>query len=593
MNRQFAVGLLLALLAVSVGCGDDQAVPAQDAGAADLVAADGPSEAGADSAAADGTMDLAAAEAGTDAAAEAGTDAAAEAGAPDAGPSSAAFTFVAMPDTQYYSAFPGNYKYFTAQVNWIAANLTTRSLAFVSHLGDIVDSGAFLESQWKAADKAFKVLDGDLTKTPNGLIPYSAVPGNHDYDIVYLKGVPKLYLKWFGPDRYKGRSWFIGASPNKTSMAQLFVGGGNMYLHLAMEWRPTDESILWAQEVMAKYPALPTIIATHEYQGTGDPAKRKTSGATSNGGGNNSAEDMYRKLVVPSPQVMLVLCGHISGDGRRTDKTALGQSVYQVLADYQSDPFGGNGWMQLVSFDPAAKEIRFAAFSPTYKAGSSIGVDRTKKSSSNHKFSFDLDAHRAQLATSTVLRFRDGQTAGAGAKYAGTVDTHVGSGKGSLVKPDVSHGAATDVHADSNGDQEQGLLRFDGIIGTRAGQIPPKTTIKKAILTLTTEGLLSESGDGAKLHRMKVSWKETATWNGLGAPLQAGKAAEATADADSKGKVGGKGTDSFDVTKAVQAWADGDTNNGWAVIANGTNRWSFRSSEWSSVAERPLLTVVY
>jgi hypothetical protein len=62
---------------------------------------------------------------------------------------------------------------------------------------------------------------------------------------------------------------------------------------------------------------------------------------------------------------------------------------------------------------------------------------------------------------------------------------------------------------------------------------------------------------------------------------------------DTKGKVGSKGTRSFDVTKAVQAWADGADNYGWAILPNGTNRWSIRSSDWDSIAERPMLTVVY
>ncbi len=588
--KRVCVGILLsALFTLIPGCDEDETALSPDGGG-DLMVLDGSvdGEAGADLALADGTDGAGDALPGEGIISDgAGSDT-----ATDGGTSAPAFTLVAMPDTQYYSAFPGNYKYFTAQVEWIVKNLTIKSLAFVSHLGDIVDSGAFLEGQWKAADKAFKVLEGDLTKKPDGLIPYGAVPGNHDYDIVYLKGVPKAYLKWFGPDRYKGRSWFLGASPNKTSMAQLFSGGGKQYLHLALEWHPADESILWALGMMTKYPGLPTIIATHEYLGTGAPGSRKTGGDTSNGGGNNSAESLFRKLVVPYPQVFMVLCGHVSGDGQRTDKTALGQSVYQVLADYQSDPFGGNGWMQLVAFYPAAKEVTFTAFSPTFKAGTSIGTDRSKKKSSNHKFSFDLVAHRTQLSTDTVHHFRQGQTY-AGGTYAGTADTHIGSGKGGVVKPGDSHATAKDVHADGNGDQEQGLIRFDSIIGAGKGQIPSKTKIKKAILTLTTEGLLSESSDGAKLYRMKVSWKESATWNGLGAPLKTGKATEALHDMDSKGKVSKKGTRSFDVTTAVQAWSDGDANNGWAVISSGTNRWSFRSSEWDSVVERPMLTVVY
>ena len=577
----------LALLVLSPGCGEEEAAVPTDGGG-DLALEGGVMEAGLDGAPGDGLVPGFDGEAG---ATDAGLDS--DAAAADGAAPSPTFTLVVLPDTQYYAAFPGNYKHFTGQVNWIKANIAARSLAFVSHVGDIVDSGALLPGQWKAADSAFKVLDDDLTKQPDGLIPYGAVPGNHDYDLVYLKGNATQYIKYFGPDRYKGRSWFLGASPNKTSMAQRFTGGGKAYLHLAMEWQPSDESIHWAQEVMGKYPDLAVILATHEHLGTGHPAKYQTGGKTENSGGNNDAQNVFSKLVEPYPQVFLVVCGHVHGDGRRTDTTALGQQVYQVLVDYQSDPYGGNGWMQLVSMDPAGKEIKFTAFSATYVPGTTPGTDHSKATASNHKVTFDLDGHRAQLSARTVLHFRNGQMTPAGTKYAGTEDTHLGSGKGGQIKPDKSHADDKDIHVDGDNDHEQGLLRFDNIIGVGKGQIPAKTKIVKAILTLTTEGLLSESSDGGKLYRMKVGWNESATWNGLGAPLVAGKATETAADVDTKGKVSSKGTRSFDVTTAVQAWADGALNSGWAILANGSNRWSFRSSEWDTVAERPMLTVVY
>jgi hypothetical protein len=54
-----------------------------------------------------------------------------------------------------------------------------------------------------------------------------------------------------------------------------------------------------------------------------------------------------------------------------------------------------------------------------------------------------------------------------------------------------------------------------------------------------------------------------------------------------------KGTLSFDVTASVQAWVDGATNYGWVMLERGNNRWSFRSSEWAGLVERPMLTVVH
>ena len=117
--------------------------------------------------------------------------------------------------------------------------------------------------------------------------------------------------------------------------------------------------------------------------------------------------------------------------------------------------------------------------------------------------------------------------------------------------------------------------------------------IKQAILTLTTEGQFSISRNGSRFYRMTKAWSETSTWNGLTGGIQIGSETRSTADADSGGAVSNTGTRSFDVTRSVQAWADGETNLGWAILCNGTDAWWFRSSEWGTVAERPLLTVIY
>ena len=142
-------------------------------------------------------------------------------------------------------------------------------------------------------------------------------------------------------------------------------------------------------------------------------------------------------------------------------------------------------------------------------------------------------------------------------------------------------------------DHEQGLIRFDKIIGGAAGQVPPGTKINKAILTLTTEGSYADSKGGARFHRMKVGWSEASSWSSLKGGVTPGAEAETTFDADSAGKVSSKGTRSFDVTASVRAWVNGAANHGWVLINKSTDRWQFRSSEWAEVVERPLLTVVY
>ena len=516
--------------------------------------------------------------------------------APDGPAPTTPFTLVLMPDTQYYSQKSSLFHHYTAQTKWIVNNQATKRIAFVSHVGDIVHNNASgstkNKDQWDRADQAMKLLDGDLKKQPNGQVPYGAVVGNHDYDVYLSKSSALQYISYFGPARYQGRSWFLGASPNKENMAQLFVANGQKYLHLALEWRPEDRAIAWAQQQLRKHPTVPAIVATHHFLGKGNPASRSTSGDTADTSGDNSPESLYRKLVEPFPQVFLVLCGHVGGNGQRLSTSALGQQVHQILVDYQFDTNGGNGFMQLLEFQPATKKILSRAFSPTFKAGVTAGTDRAKVAASNYSLTFDLQAHRQLLSATKIRRFRQGQDFGAGA-YNGTLDTYIGDGKEGTTKPGVSNGAAVDVWCDGNQDHEQALIRFDKIIGGGAGQVPAGTKIKKATLTLTTEGAYADSKGGARFHRMKVTWSEASTWNSLSGGVTPGVEAETKHDADSAGKVSSKGTRSFDVTASVQAWLNGAANKGWVLINKSTDRWTWRSSEWSEVVERPLLTVLY
>ena len=42
---------------------------------------------------------------------------------------------------------------------------------------------------------------------------------------------------------------------------------------------------------------------------------------------------------------------------------------------------------------------------------------------------------------------------------------------------------------------------------------------------------------------------------------------------------------------ALQAWSNGETNNGWALVSNSSDGWDFDSSEDGTVSNRPVLTV--
>jgi hypothetical protein len=167
--------------------------------------------------------------------------------------------------------------------------------------------------------------------------------------------------------------------------------------------------------------------------------------------------------------------------------------------------------------------------------------------------------------------------------YSGTQDTYLREYRSGTA---YGSGASLNVDTAETGSADtQGLLRFDAIFGTGPGKIPLGATIEKAELVLQTTG----AGSGAALHRMQKDWSEASTWASLSGGVAA-DGSEAVASADLViGKVA-IGSDSFDVTKSLQAWSNGAANKGWLFKPTGSDGWDFASSEGSV---KPMLKVTY
>lgn len=134
------------------------------------------------------------------------------------------------------------------------------------------------------------------------------------------------------------------------------------------------------------------------------------------------------------------------------------------------------------------------------------------------------------------------------------------------------------------------LLRFDDFLGTEAGKVPPGAHVYNARLTLWSR----RAGGGATLHRLLRPWDENATYAGTfggdGISPDGGEAV--TADTALEGSAWAAFRIA-DVTADVQAWANGATNNGWAIFANSTAGWTFHTSGTDEPEFRPLLEVIY
>ncbi|MCJ7780296.1 MAG: DNRLRE domain-containing protein, partial [Acidimicrobiia bacterium] len=169
--------------------------------------------------------------------------------------------------------------------------------------------------------------------------------------------------------------------------------------------------------------------------------------------------------------------------------------------------------------------------------------------------------------------------------YTGTVDTFLDE-----ANPTTSHGTDTLISVGLS-DVQQGLIRFDGIFGSGAGQIPLGSTITSASLSIE---VTDPGGGSVSVHSMKQAWPEASTWDSTGAGIQPDDV-EAAATPDlvfpDTGLSGGVTISGLE--GALQAWSDGAPNYGWVLYHDSTDGWGFRSSDASPLSERPSLIVTY
>lgn len=207
-------------------------------------------------------------------------------------------------------------------------------------------------------------------------------------------------------------------------------------------------------------------------------------------------------------------------------------------------------------------------------------------------------------ATPVTLTFQQGANG-----YAGTQDTIVRSnetaaGTGQTGNGDSrgsNFGALASLSIDGDDGSpgskpNQGLIRFDNLFGTGAGQIGAADTIVSAVLTLQ----VFDVGSGMTVHNLLTPWSQgTATWNSLGNGLQVdgvevGTQVLASFGANNSSGNVPVGALTIDLTSSLQAVQAGTLPGfGWALLpfVAGTNGIDVHSSEAAELALRPLLTV--
>lgn len=275
------------------------------------------------------------------------------------------FSIAVLPDTQFYVAqaqLGGNFDMFKAQIEWIRKNQVKENIAYVAHMGDITEHGdnpVTEASEWYLAKTALYGLESPVS------IPYGLAVGNHDQfpEQYPVKGTTRGYNKYFGVKHFEGRPYYGGHyGDNNDSHFDKFTAGGLDFIVLFLEFDSHNEDqtnlYAWANKVLKDNVFRKAIVVSHSIINTNPVKGINTPQAPFNAEG----KAIYESLK-DNPNLFMMLCGHVSGEGYRTD-VFNGNTVKTFLNDYQSRPNGGNGLMRLYKFSVKNNQISVRTFSP-------------------------------------------------------------------------------------------------------------------------------------------------------------------------------------------------------------------------------------
>lgn len=319
-------------------------------------------------------------------------------GRPKVAPPGPDFTLVTIPDTQFYSQNSNNrIQFFNNQTNWIVASKNLLNTQFVAHMGDMTQEYNAIRQEFINADGAMDIIEDPVTTLLTHGIPWGGAPGNHD---IGSGSNTSLWNEYFGIARFSGRPYFGGGYTNNTTdnNYMLFSASGLDFIVVNLMYNIStsgDNAVLnWADMLLKAHPNRHAIVTSHTLIRTSFPPTQALW--------NGQGQAVYDKLKV-NPNLFLMLCGHIHGEGRRSD-TFEGRTVNTVLQDYQSRANGGDSWLRYYIFSPANNTISARTYKTnTAPVGNPLGGTFETDADSQFTFSYDMSGgNSAWMALGTV-----------------------------------------------------------------------------------------------------------------------------------------------------------------------------------------------
>ncbi|TCN01049.1 S-layer family protein [Paenibacillus sp. BK033] len=249
------------------------------------------------------------------------------------------FSFAWASDTQYYSdSYPEIYD---KEMKYVADMKDEKKISYLIHTGDLVDDFN-RPDEWKVASDSMKRLE-------DAGVPYGVVTGNHDVN--HDESNYTEYWKYFGRERFKDQPYYGDDLNNNRDHYDLISVKGQDFLIMYLGWNIQESTVKWANDVLKKYPDRYVIIGTHEY-------------ISPTGAYSGQGEMIWNEIVAKNENVKMVLCGHLHGVAYNVKHVENSDRVViEMLADYQSGPQGGQGYMRFLEFNLAANQIHVTTYS--------------------------------------------------------------------------------------------------------------------------------------------------------------------------------------------------------------------------------------
>ncbi len=281
------------------------------------------------------------------------------------------YSFIVVPDVQTCVRY--RYSRYLNMMQWVADSADDLNIEFLLQVGDLSDVGSN-ETLYANAASGLALLDNK--------VPYSFVPGNHDYDD-NARTRNQVYYDTHFPYAKHSKLPGFGGAYKEGSMANTYyvheISDDVKYVVLNLEFGPRMSVLRWAGRVCEMYPQHRIIVSTHAYMGANgtflsDGEGGDHYGVASCPGGATSGQQIYDYLVKRHSNIFMAVSGHVCHDDTimREDVGENGNTVRSWLIDGQTALHNngdvGEDMMMIFLVNEAAKTMRGYYYSPEKNA---------------------------------------------------------------------------------------------------------------------------------------------------------------------------------------------------------------------------------